>query len=227
MTRSLSIWQGWRDSNPCPPDFCPAGALPPPMTVPSMAAATPPLEPRPQPSAAAGAPPALDPPRSMAGVEGFEPPSPGFGVRCSSRSSYTPMPWEGRLAPFPLTAALAQIAPIFRASTHSRSSATTLLRFLVGRVLVAPLAELLELQAVRMRPLVLRRRVVPALAQCTRQRDDVAHGLLRDLRDHARPHRPPPLPNREPQLLLHRNRRDQLDRHRHVVPRHHHLHPPG
>src|SRR5262249_12997412 len=53
------------------------------------------------------------------------------------------------------------------------------------------------------------------------------HGLLRDLRDHARPHRPPPLPDREPQLLLHRDRHDQLDRHRHVVPRHHHLHPTG
>src|SRR5215475_3042438 len=49
--------------------------------------------------------------------------------------------------------------------------------------------------------------------------------LLRDLRDHAGAHRPPPLPDREPQLLLHRDRRDQLDRHRHVVPRHHHLHP--
>src|SRR5207249_952276 len=36
---------------------------------------------------------------------------------------------------------------------------------------------------------------------------------------------PPPLPDRKPQLLLHRHRRDQLDRHRHVVPRHHHLHP--
>src|SRR5438552_4092033 len=35
----------------------------------------------------------------------------------------------------------------------------------------------------------------------------------------------PPLPDRKPQLLLHRHRRDQVDRHRHVVPRHHHLHP--
>src|SRR5213594_4391307 len=51
------------------------------------------------------------------------------------------------------------------------------------------------------------------------------HALLRDLRDDAGPHRPPPLPDRKPQLLLHRHRRDQLDRHRHVVPRHHHLHP--
>src|SRR6185369_16829365 len=58
-------------------------------------------------------------------------------------------------------------------------------------------------------------------------RGDGRHGALLglDLRDHARPHRPAPLPNRKPQLLLHRDRRDQLDRHRHVVPRHHHLHP--
>src|SRR2546422_1981804 len=52
------------------------------------------------------------------------------------------------------------------------------------------------------------------------------HTLLRDLRDDAGTHRPPPLPDRKPQLLLHRHRRDQVDRHRHVVPRHHHLHPP-
>src|SRR5438093_8778457 len=52
------------------------------------------------------------------------------------------------------------------------------------------------------------------------------HPLLRDLRGDAGAHRPPPLPDRKPQLLLHRHRRDQLDRHRHVVPRHHHLHPP-
>src|SRR5206468_6635271 len=58
-------------------------------------------------------------------------------------------------------------------------------------------------------------------------RGDGGHGwLAHDLRDHARAHRPPALPNGEPQLLLHRNRRDQLDLHRHVVPRHHHLHPP-
>src|SRR5205809_5709563 len=52
------------------------------------------------------------------------------------------------------------------------------------------------------------------------------HRLLRDLRDDAGTHRPPPLPDRKPQLLLHRHRRDQVDRHRHVVPRHHHLPPP-
>src|SRR5256885_14081348 len=33
--------------------------------------------------------------------------------------------------------------------------------------------------------------------------------------------------DRKPQLLLHRNRRDQLNLHRHIVPRHHHLGPRG
>src|SRR5437667_3786028 len=77
-----------------------------------------------------------------------------------------------------------------------------------------------------MRPPVLRERVVPPLARGASEGDDLAHGLFRHLRDDAGPHRPPPLPDREPQLLLHRHRRDQLDRHRHVVPPQHHLHPP-
>src|SRR4029450_10137798 len=111
----------------------------------------------------------------------------------------------------------------FRAP-HPRR-APRLLRLLMRIVLPAPLAELLDLHAVRMRPLVLGRRVVPPLAFRTGERDDVAHRLLRDLRDDAGAHRAPPLADREPQLLLHRHRLDQLDRHRHVVPRHHHLHP--
>src|SRR5207253_4092036 len=53
----------------------------------------------------------------------------------------------------------------------------------------------------------------------------VTMSLLRDLRDDAGAHRAPPLADREPQLLLHRHRRDQLHRHRHVVPLHHHRHP--
>src|SRR5438552_14183380 len=77
-----------------------------------------------------------------------------------------------------------------------------------------------------MRALVLRGRVVPPLARGAREGDDLPHRLLRDLRDDAGPHRPPPLPDRKPQLLLHRHPRDQLDRHRHVVPPHHPLHPP-
>src|SRR2546423_5651012 len=49
--------------------------------------------------------------------------------------------------------------------------------------------------------------------------------LLQDFRDHAGADRAAAFADREPQLLLHRDRRDQLDRHLRVVPRHHHLHP--
>src|SRR5438132_13543117 len=49
--------------------------------------------------------------------------------------------------------------------------------------------------------------------------------LLQDLGDDARAHRAATLADREAQLLLHRDRRDQLDRHLRVVPGHHHLHP--
>src|SRR5262245_39785957 len=53
-----------------------------------------------------------------------------------------------------------------------------------------------------MRPPVLGRRIVPSLTARAGERDDVAHGLLRDLRDHAGAHRPPPPPNRKPQPTL-------------------------
>src|SRR2546426_7376258 len=49
--------------------------------------------------------------------------------------------------------------------------------------------------------------------------------LLQDLGDAARAPRAAALADREAQLLLQRERRDQLDRHLRVVPRHPHLHP--
>src|SRR5437867_592079 len=49
-----------------------------------------------------------------------------------------------------------------------------------------------------MRALVLRGRVVPPLARGAREGDDLPHRLLRDLRDDAGPHRPPPLPHPTP-----------------------------
>src|SRR3989442_11968682 len=58
-----------------------------------------------------------------------------------------------------------------------------------------------------------------------RQTSDV-RAIIPDLGDEARAHRAAALADRKPQLLLHRDRRDQLDRHLRVVPRHHHLHPP-
>src|SRR5437762_6527479 len=49
--------------------------------------------------------------------------------------------------------------------------------------------------------------------------------LLQDLGGHAGADGAAAFADRKPQLLLHRDRRDQLDRHLRVVPRHHHLHP--
>src|SRR5215217_2370110 len=49
--------------------------------------------------------------------------------------------------------------------------------------------------------------------------------LLEDLGDDAGAHGATALADRKPQPFVHRDRRDQLDRHLHVVPRHHHLHP--
>src|SRR5215210_7018255 len=48
--------------------------------------------------------------------------------------------------------------------------------------------------------------------------------LLRDLGDDAGAHRAAALADGEAQPLVHGDRRDQLHLHRHVVPRHHHLH---
>src|SRR5437870_9550772 len=53
----------------------------------------------------------------------------------------------------------------------------------------------------------------------------IASALLQDLGGHAGADRAAAFADRKPQLLLHRDRRDQLDRHLRVVPRHHHLHP--
>src|SRR5207247_5108811 len=50
------------------------------------------------------------------------------------------------------------------------------------------------------------------------------HLLLDDLGDRPRPYGAAAFPDGEAQALLHGDRRDQLDRHLRVVPRHHHLH---
>src|SRR5881409_1897184 len=55
----------------------------------------------------------------------------------------------------------------------------------------------------------------------------IASALLQDLGDHAGADGAAAFADRKPQLLLHRDRRDQLDRHLRVVPRHHHLHAGG
>ena len=38
-------------------------------------------------------------PDLLAGVEGLEPPTPGFGDRCSDQLSYTPVASRGRIRP--------------------------------------------------------------------------------------------------------------------------------
>src|SRR5262249_42821273 len=68
----------------------------------------------------------------MAGVEGFEPPTPGFGDRCSSRTE------------------LHACRPTAAARADPR-----LARLLVDRMLATRRAELAELDPVRMEPLVL------------------------------------------------------------------------
>src|SRR6476469_6734680 len=69
------------------------------------------------------------------------------------------------------------------------------------------------------------RRVGRGRGHLTVRPSDRPSVLLQDLRHHAGAHRPPTLADREAQPLVHRDRRDQLDRHLDVVARHHHLHP--
>src|SRR5881394_624184 len=125
---------------------------------------------------------------------------------------------------------------------------SSLLRFLVIRVFTAASAELLELQTIRSSLLVLRRHVIAALAITALQYNVIAwhksfpgyarvsranfrkHAggvrtrLLHNFRHSSRAHRASTFTNREAQTFLHRDRRDQLDLHLHVVARHHHLH---
>src|SRR5260370_42423225 len=79
-----------------------------------------------------------------------------------------------------------------------------------------------------MLPPVLGREVIPTLTGGAFHNDVFSgHGpaLFQDLRHHAGADGAAALADREAQPLLHRDRRDQLDRHLRVVPRHHHLHP--
>src|SRR5574341_1667203 len=94
----------------------------------------------------------------MAGQEGFEPPSRGFGDRCSSRWSYWPLRRVRRCA-----------------SLH----------FLVTGMFAATPTVLFEFQAVRCVASVLGRGIIPFLTIQTRQRNDLAHRLSPLLRDDA------------------------------------------
>src|SRR5881394_3932296 len=119
-------------------------------------------------------------------------------------------------------------------------------------LLVAARAELLPLRPFGVLSSVFGREVVPTLTDGALHDDVLSHlktsleswtvGMLegvsfqpsnlptfsvlfQNLRDHTGTYRPPTLTDREAQLLFHRDRRDQLDRHLRVVARHHHLDP--
>src|SRR6266566_4118900 len=120
-------------------------------------------------------------------------------------------------------------------------------------LLVAPRAVLLPLGPLGVLPPVLRREVVPAFAHRAFHDDVFARhlylcwkvgmmecwkvishsnlptsqlsALFQNLRHHTGTDRSSTLTDGKPQLLFHRDRRDQLDRHLRVVARHHHLDP--
>src|SRR5437868_7501323 len=111
------------------------------------------------------------------------------------------------------------------------------LGFLMIRVLTASPAELLELQTIWSRFLVLRRYVIAALAIAALQYNVIAwhystspisnlkseirkQKLLDYIRDGACAHRATAFANREAQTFLHRNRGDQFNLHLHIVARH-------
>src|SRR6266404_5597140 len=129
-----------------------------------------------------------------------------------------------------------------------------LFRFLVIGVLAATATELAEFKPVGRGLLILGRYVVSTLAVVTLKHNIIAwhnlnpgfwslgfglwigSGFPKDLRpktevhlfhyfrDSAGAHRAAPFTNCEAQSFFHRDRRDQLNLHRHVVPGHHHLH---
>src|SRR5215471_17889096 len=96
-------------------------------------------------------------PSAMAGLEGFEPPTPGFGDRCSSRTELQ--------AYFPRDRSPASVHATDLAGNSIRLSSLLVLRVLATERTVLP-----ELDAIGMQSLVLRRDVVPSLAVVARQR---------------------------------------------------------
>ena len=92
----------------------------------------------------------------LAGQEGLEPPTCGFGDRRSTNSSYWPVPIS---------------IPVMQ---HHRLAC-----FLVRRVSTATITELLEFQPLRRRLLVLGRRIVAAFALRAFKRNNISHGCSR------------------------------------------------
>ena len=82
-------------------------------------------------------------PLPLAGVEGLEPPTPGFGDRCSSQLSYTPKPralYSGRFSPrhLPVSATVAAMGQCLPGIARAPSSTDLPAPF---RVLNARLSE--------------------------------------------------------------------------------------
>ncbi len=96
-------------------------------------------------------------------------------------------------------------------------------------------AKLLEFQPLGGLFLILCGGIIPVLTFVALQRNDISHDpipsqyktgeLSQDVGHGASPHRPSAFPDRKPQPLLHRDRRNQLNLQCHVVSRHHHLRP--
>ena len=100
----------------------------------------------------------------MAGQEGFEPPSPGFGVRCSNRWSYWPnlskKVWSiGLLETKELDALFLAL----------------LLCFLVESMSLTESAVFLKLQFLRCISLVFGCRIIPSLALSAGKGNDISH----------------------------------------------------
>ena len=153
----------------------------------------------------------------QAGQEGFEPPSPGFGVRCST---------------------VRATGLQFRDSQIPRNLTFSLPRFPMRLMLTTKAAVFFELKSLRGTPLIFRRRVVAAPTFDTRQSNQIPHRVLLTLSprtstargDYSSPHqRDPPearrnlrqdfandarpygasaLTDRKAQLFLQSNRRD-------------------
>ena len=116
----------------------------------------------------------------------------------------------------------------------NRKPAMSSFGFFVISMLPATPTKLAKFKPVRRGFLVLCRYVIATFAVIALKHNVIAWhmsfpignlwSLLHYFRNRPDAYGTPPFANREPQPLLHRDRRDQLDVHRHVVARHHHLH---
>ncbi len=98
----------------------------------------------------------------MAGQEGFEPPTLGFGVRCSTNSSY----WPAGLDHFP------------KHSEPTLPKVISLFGLAMGRMLATEPTIFAEFKFVRCGPLVFGRRIISSLALLAGQGHDDSHFII-------------------------------------------------